>query len=123
MGALQKIGGGLRDLATAMLRVAPIKFWALMGAAPILTVSTAIMVGIVWKGDMTANPADLASKRLDFLGAALLLFVIQTAVIVVTLASVRAKATAPGGIGFEVDADGHPDTPQPSPTAKNETPE
>jgi|GEM_PF-3392052 len=91
----------------ALLKAAPLRLWVLFGAGPIVTIGTAVLVGVVWKGDMTSAPVELAGKRLDFIGWALLILLANFSVIIVTLAAVRVKGSGPGGVGLEIGGDGH----------------
>lgn len=86
----------------AMLKAAPLRLWALLGGAPIITALTVWLINIVWRGPW---PINLASQQLSILGWALLIAQGLLAVIVVALASVRVKGTGPGGVSFEVDGD------------------
>jgi len=83
-----------------MLKAAPLRLWALFGAAPVLTVAGTALSYIVWKGGW---PDRLAEKQLDYLGYTLLACMFLIGVIVITLAAVKVKGSGPGGLGFEVD--------------------
>lgn len=50
-------------------------------------------------------PLTLREKQLEFLGWALLAFILINAIIIVTLAAVRVKGSGPGGVSFQIDAD------------------
>jgi len=85
-----------------MLKAAPLRLWALLGGAPIITTLVIWLINIVWRGPW---PVDLASQQLGILGWALMIAQGLLAVIVVALASVRVRGTGPGGVSFEVDGD------------------
>jgi len=85
-----------------LTRLAPLRLWALIGGGPVLTAAAVALVMIVWQGDW---PIELAARRLDYIGWSLLIVLSLIAVIIVTLAAVRVKASGPAGTGLEIDAD------------------
>lgn len=93
----------------ALLRSAPVRLWAMIFAGPALTAYSIWVVLIVWKGPWSPG---MEAQRLEILGGALLCLYALLAIIMVSLASVRVKATGPGGLAFEADGD---DTPNPAP--------
>lgn len=80
------------------LAAAPLRVWAIVLAGPALSAAAAVMVGIIWRGDW---PEELAGKRLDFLGWALLVLLVNVTIIIAALAAVRVKARGMAG-EFEV---------------------
>lgn len=89
----------------ALLRAAPLRLWAMIGAGPALTMGAGWLAWVIWRGGW---PAEMAGKQLDFLGFALLGVLAIIAVIIVTLAAVRVKGSGPGGLSLEIDADDGP---------------
>lgn len=63
-----------------------------------------------WVGD-TSWPVELRDKQLDFLGWAMIAFIGINAIIIVTLAAARVRASGPGGTSLEIDADNKPENP------------
>ena len=86
----------------AALIAAPLRLWAMMLAGP-------VMLGCaVWLIELIRDPqwpVTLRDKQLDFLGWALICFIAINAIIIVTLAAARVKATGLGGASIEIDAD------------------
>lgn len=85
----------------ALIKAAPVRLWALILAGPPLTIFSAGLVGIVWRGPW---PDRLAGQQLTILGYALFIALAVIAVIIIALASVKVKGQGPGGLNFEVDA-------------------
>ncbi len=92
-----------------MMRVAPVRLWAMIFAGPALTAYSIGVVLIVWKGPWSRG---MEAQRLEILGWSLLCLHGLLAIIMVSLASVSVKATGPGGFAFEADGDGSQDTHQ-----------
>lgn len=96
----------------AMLLAGSLKMWAMFGAGIALTAFNCWLVYILWLGGW---PVTTVSQRIWYLGVTLLIAQSLIGVIVVALASVKARGTGPGGIGFEVDGhDGAPSPPAPA---------
>ena len=85
-----------------------LKFWALLGAAVMMTIGSGILVWIVYRGGW---PVTLREKQLDILGMSLFLLLAGILVVVVTLASARLTAQGPGNFRVEVDSDDSPPGP------------
>lgn len=99
------------DAATrfiAMLRTgAPIRFWAMVGAAVAMTIFAAALVWIVWRGGW---PPAQASRQLDILGKSLWLALVMILVIVVSLTNQKFSAK---GLGGSIDLSGQDEPPAP----------
>ncbi len=98
-------------LLRAMVAAAPVRLWAMILGAPPLTALACWFTWIVWKGPW---PVERAQQQLDIIGWALWGALALIGVIVISLASVKVKAAAPGGAAFEVDGDA--DDPPPRTT-------
>lgn len=92
----------LRRWIRFALRAAPIRLWAIILAAPVLTVTAVALTLIVWRGGW---PVSLAPKQLEILGWTLLANWALIGAIVVALCAVKLKASAPNGINIEIDTD------------------
>lgn len=91
------------------LRAAPLRVWAMIGAAPALTLAAVGQTFIVWRGPW---PESLARQQLEIIGWAHLIVLTLIGVIIAALAAVRVKAAGPGGLSLELegDDDGAPQT-------------
>lgn len=101
----------MRRFFAAMLAAAPVRLWALIGAAPVITALT------IWFALLVRNnwPIDRAKQQLDYLGVGLIICVVLLGVIVVALAAVRLKAEVLGRAGFEIGG-ASADVPFPEPS-------
>jgi hypothetical protein len=102
----------LHRLWSAMLKAAPVRFWALVAAGPVFTFGVAMLTLLTWLGDMTAKPVELAEKRLDYIGISLIACVLMLGIIVVAVAAVKVRGTGPGGVSLEVAAADHEEEDQ-----------
>lgn len=91
----------LARLWRAALHAAPLRVWAIVLAGPALCVAAAALIVIIWRGNW---PESLAGNRLDYLGWALLVVLINVTIIIAALAAVRVKASSAAG-QFEVGGD------------------
>ena len=105
---IKTISAAVRNVARGMMRVAPVRLWAMIFAGPALTAYSVGVVLIVWKGPWSQG---MEHDRLEILGWSLLCLHGLLAIIMVSLASVSVKASGPGGFAFEADGDGSQDTP------------
>lgn len=103
---------GLKAIPRVMLAAAPVRLWAMILAGPPLTAYSIWIVLLVWKGPWSAG---MEHDRLEILGRALFCLYALLAIIMVSLASVRVKATGPGGLAFEADGDDADKTDPPQP--------
>lgn len=79
---------------------APIRFWAMVGAAIALTIFAGVLVWIIWRGGW---PATQASRQIDILGKALWITLAMILIIVVSLTSQTFRAR---GLGGSIDISG-----------------
>lgn len=91
----------------AALEAAPLRLWAMFLAGPVMLLCALWLVTIIKDPSW---PETLRSKQLNFLGWALLSFILINAIIIVTLAAARVRGSGPAGVSFEIDADGKDDT-------------
>jgi hypothetical protein len=106
---MKSILAALGNIPKAMIAAAPVRLWAMLLAGPPLTAYSIWVVIIVWKGPW--SPA-MEHDRLQILGLALMCLYALLAIIVVSLAAIRVKATGPGGLAFEADGDTDANTPE-----------
>lgn len=90
-------------LWAAMLKAAPLRLWAMILGAPVVTALAGTLIWIVWKGGWDAS---LQAVQLNILGWTLYIAMGLITVIIVSLASVSVKARGPGDTGIEIDGDG-----------------
>lgn len=81
------------------LTIAPINFWAIMLAAPLLTLFAVALTLVVWLGGW---PDPVAPQQLEILGWALLATLGMLALIMVALTKVKLKASTSTGAGIEI---------------------
>jgi hypothetical protein len=99
----------------AMLRqTAPIRFWAMVGAAVAMTIFAAVLVWIIWRGGW---PVVQAARQLDILGKALWITLAMVLIIVVSLTNQKFSAR---GLGGSLDLSGQ-DEAQPAATVTTTT--
>jgi hypothetical protein len=86
----------------AMLKAAPLRLWAIIGGAVVLTGFAAGLVWVVWKGpwDASQQPA-----QINILGWGLWITLGMIGIIVASIAAVDVKIKGPGDTSFEVDGD------------------
>lgn len=89
-------------LWTALLLAAPLRMWAMILAGPPMLGMAAWLVTIITDAGW---PIELRDRQLDFIGWALLCFIGINAVIIVTLAAARVRATGPAGVVVEINSD------------------
>lgn len=85
-----------------LLKAAPLRMWAIILGAPVLTVGAVLQTLLVWKGGW---PETLAPQQLQIIGWSHLITISIIAVIIIALAAVRVKATGLAGTGLEVGGD------------------
>jgi len=98
---LRVIGKGI----AVVWRSAPVRLWAMIGAAPAISAYVVWQSWIVWRGGW---PADRAQQQLTILGWALWGALAIIAVIIIALAAVKVRAAGPGGTSIEVDGGDDP---------------
>lgn len=86
-----------------MIKAAPVRMWALIGAGPAITAIDCGLILIIWLG---AWPPRLADEQLRYIGILAIGHAAIVGMIVVTLAAARASAHGPGGFGFDVSSAG-----------------
>jgi hypothetical protein len=97
----------VRQVWNAMLKAAPLRFWAINGAAIVMTVFASGLVWIVWKGPWDAS---LQTVQLNILGWGLWLALGMIGIIVASIAAVDVKIKGPGDTSFEVNGEKDDDT-------------
>ena len=114
-----------------LLKAAPLRMWAIILGAPVLTVGAVLQTLLVWRGGW---PETLAAQQLQIIGWSHLITISIIAVIIIALAAVRVKATGLAGTGLEVGGDDdapttpvtatatvtNPPAPKPMPTPGDE---
>ena len=87
---------------SAMLKAAPLRLWAIIGGAVVLTGFAAGLVWVVWKGPW--DPSQQAAQ-INILGWGLWITLGMIGIIVVSVAAVDVKIKGPGDTSFEVNGD------------------
>lgn len=90
----------------AMLRAAPLRLWAMIGGAVVLTAFAAGLVWVVWQGPWEAGQQ---AVQLNILGWGLWLTLGMIGIIVASIAAVDVKIKGPGDTSFEVNGDKNDD--------------
>jgi hypothetical protein len=85
-----------------LLKAAPLRLWAIIGAAVVLTVFGSGLVWIVWQGPWDASQQ---AVQLNILGWGLWLTLGMIGIIVASIAAVDVKIKGPGDTSFEVNGD------------------
>lgn len=88
-----------------LIKAAPVRMWALIGAGPIATLIQLGLIWIIWRGGW---PPTLAGEQLRYLGILAFGNTAIIAVIVVALAAARVKGQGPGGTSLEIDSGADP---------------
>lgn len=99
---IKALTSGLRAFSRIVLHAAPVRLWAMILAGPPLTAYSIWIVMLIWRGPWSPG---MEHDRLEILGRALFCLYALLAIIMVSLASVRVKATGPGGLAFEAEGD------------------
>jgi hypothetical protein len=86
----------------AMLKAAPLRLWAIIGAAVVLTAFAAALVLVVWKGPWDASQQ---VAQINILGWALWITLGMIGIIVASIAAVDIKIRGPGDTSLEVNGD------------------
>lgn len=89
----------------ALLAAAPVRFWAMVGAAVALTAMAAWIIWIVWHGGW---PLSQAGRQLDILGKAL--WLVLAGILLIVLALTLQKLSA-SGVWGHVDVGSESDPP------------
>jgi hypothetical protein len=92
----------IRQIWTALLKAAPLRLWAIIGGAIVLTVFASGLVWVVWKGPWDASQQ---AVQLNILGWGLWLALGMIGIIVASIAAVDVKIKGPGDTSFEVNGE------------------